>query len=217
MLTECDHDAGSQTFQQHSVANGKRWNSWVDKNFIKFQHLLLLPILSFFLCLSVNLGASIRSAAPTRRLPCGAVPCTAWRRAPILAEQRFWCLGPPALFLVDLGGEESMKRRYLLKGACCVCLINGHRNPVPKKAYNAAASACSSSKWRLSTSMMQVDGWTRECLPKRAADGLVSCRKYRSCMLLLLVLLLACVFLVAVLLGINMFIFLEFGQWLLPG
>lgn len=113
------------------------------------------------------------------------MPCTAW----ILAEQRFWCLGAPALFLVDLGGEESMKRRYLLKGACCVCLIHGHRNPVPKKAYNAAASACSSSKWRLSTSLMQVDGWTRECLPKQAADGLVSCRKYRSCILLLLVLL----------------------------
>ena len=139
--------------------------------------------------------------------------------APLGAERRFWpsrgfgALGPRHFFWWTWGGRNQ----YLLKGACCVCLINGHRNPVPKKAYNAAASACSSSKWRLSTSMMQVDGWTRECLPKRAADGLVSCRKYRSCMLLLLVLLLACVFLVAVLLGINMFIFLEFGQWLLPG
>lgn len=62
------------------------------------------------------------------------------------------------------GGGMALKRRYL-KDVCCVCLINGHRNPVPKKAYNAAASACSSSKWRLSTSMMQVDGWTRECVP----------------------------------------------------
>lgn len=96
---------------------------------------------------------------------------------------------PGTNFWWTWGGKESMKRRYLLKGACCVCLSNGHRNLVPKKAYNAAASACSSSKWRLSTSMMQVDGWTRECLPKQAADGLVSCRKYRSCILLLLVLL----------------------------
>lgn len=76
----------------------------MDKHFIKFQHLLLLPFLSFFLCLSVNLGASIRSAAPTRRLPCGPVPCTAWRRALILAEQRFWCLGAPGTFFGGLGG-----------------------------------------------------------------------------------------------------------------
>ena len=103
---------GRQTCQQHSVANGKRCNSWVDKNF----NIYFYSLLNIFSCLGGNFEASFfsvkrskqikmrRSAAPTRRLPCGAVPCTAWRRGLILAERRFWCLWSTAL--LGARGEE---------------------------------------------------------------------------------------------------------------
>lgn len=104
-------------------------------------------------------------------------PCALHRLAQSADFGRAEVLVPwgPRHFFWWTWGEESMKRRYLLKGACCVCLINGHKKPGSKKGLQCGS--ISLQLLQMATEYIHdAGGWVDEGMPSKTSS-------WRACQL----------------------------------